>query len=190
MWPVDRSRHPAVHSLTSPHDRSTLCARNPIDPAIETASEADIAGYRSPPTITVWRAACGYCGYVLVYRQVHRGDAGNAEGADEDKPNRNCSARHPFDQLRTGLNPSLTVILSEAKNLPIAQGKLCEESPPSGVETLHFIQGDIELECNYSRTEQLHQINFTAPVLKQGIRRRVLGLEEELRFSASSASRR
>ena len=68
---------------------------------------------------------------------------------------RNCSARHPFDQLRTGLNPSLTVILNEAKNLPIAQGKLREESPPSGVETLHFIQGDIELECNYSYSYQM-----------------------------------
>ena len=33
-------------------------------------------------------------------------------------------------------------------------------------------------------------VNFNVPVLKQGIRRRVLGLEEEVRFSASSASRR
>jgi GxxExxY protein len=33
-------------------------------------------------------------------------------------------------------------------------------------------------------------INFNVPILKQGIRRRVLGLEEEQSFSASSASLR
>lgn len=33
-------------------------------------------------------------------------------------------------------------------------------------------------------------INFNVPVLKQGIRRRVLGLKEESKSSASSASRR
>ncbi len=51
---------------------------------------------------------------------------------------RNCSTFHSFGNLRTGLNPSLIVILSAAKNLSITQDKLREESPL--LETLHFIQ--------------------------------------------------
>ena len=45
------------------------------------------------------------------------------------------------EERRDGMSPSPTVILSEAKNLLVAQG-------------------DIELECNYSRTEQLLSVYF------------------------------
>ena len=57
------------------------------------------------------------------------------------------------------IHPAIDENIKEKRNCSTCHSEQNEESPLSGVETLHFIQGDIMLVCNYTMTEQLQENN-------------------------------